>query len=99
MDGSGKEPRRVGGQMGKLANVQRAQLFEMLVHEGFADSLIEAAIRFVIGKREVATVLIGISDMEQLDQAAGYSAKGALPAEALDRLQQLWASYTAPAQP
>ncbi len=80
-----------------VEDVQRAQLFEMLVHKGYADSLIEAAIRFVIGKPEVSTVLIGISNLKQLDQAVEYGAKGPLPAEALDLLQQLWASYTAPA--
>jgi aryl-alcohol dehydrogenase-like predicted oxidoreductase len=73
-------------------DVERAQQFGALVHEGYVDSLIEAAIRFAIGKLEVSTVLIGISDMEQLEQAAEYSARGALPEAALGRLRQLWAS-------
>jgi len=74
-------------------DVQRSQLFEVLVQEGYAGSLIEAAIRFAIGKPEVSTVLIGISYMAQLEQAVEYSAKGPLPAQALERLRQIWANY------
>ena len=77
-------------------DVQRSQSFRFLIQEGYADSLIEAAIRFVIGKAEVSTVLIGISHLEQLEQAAAYIAKGPLPAEALDRLNQVWAGFAAP---
>jgi aryl-alcohol dehydrogenase-like predicted oxidoreductase len=77
-------------------DVERSQRFEALIHEGYASSLVEAAIRFAIGKPEVATVLIGISDRQQLEQAAAYAAKGALPAEALARLSQLWANGAAP---
>jgi L-galactose dehydrogenase/L-glyceraldehyde 3-phosphate reductase len=73
-------------------DVKRSHLFQFLIQDGYADSLIEAAIRFVIGKAEVSTALIGISHMEQLEQAVEYSAKGPLPAEALDRLNQVWAN-------
>jgi len=77
-------------------DVKRSQQFEVLVQEGHAGNLIEAAIRFVIGKAEVSTVLIGISDMEQLEQAVEYSTKGPLSADALDRLRRLWANDAAP---
>jgi CubicO group peptidase (beta-lactamase class C family) len=73
-------------------DVKRAQRFDVLVQGGHAGNLIEAAKRFVIGKAGVSTVLIGISDMEQLEQAVEYSTKGPLPAGALGRLRQLWAS-------
>ena len=69
--------------------MQQAQLFEALIQDGYVGGLIEAAIRFVIGKPEVATALIGISDLEQLEQAVEYSNKGALPAAALDRVPWL----------
>jgi len=78
-------------------DVKRSQRFDVLAQEGFAGNLIEAAIRFAIGKPGVSTVLIGISDMEQLEQAVEYSTKGPLPAGALDRLRQLWASDVLPA--
>jgi len=80
-------------------DVQQAQRFAVLALEGYVDNLIEAAIRFAIGKAEVATVLIGISAIEQLEQAVAYSAKGPLPAEALGRLRQLWGNDAIPARP
>ncbi|HEU5099067.1 MAG TPA: aldo/keto reductase [Roseiflexaceae bacterium] len=80
-------------------DVDQSQRFDVLVQEGYAGNLVEAAIRFAIGKAEVATALIGISDMQQLEQAAEYSAKGPLPAEALERLRQLWDGDARSVQP
>jgi aryl-alcohol dehydrogenase-like predicted oxidoreductase len=80
-------------------DVRRSHLFQFLSQEGYVGSLIEAAIRFVIGKAEVSIALIGISHMDQLEQAAGYIAKGPLPVEALDCLNQVWANYATPASP
>ena len=80
-------------------DAKRSQLFEALIHEEYVGSLIEAAIRFVIGKPEVSTTLIGISDLEQLEQAVAYSTKGPLPTGALDRLRQLWANDATPSEP
>lgn len=62
------------------------QRFAGLVQDGYVDNLIAVAIRCVIGKVEVSTMLIGIPAMEQLEQAVVYSAEGPLPAEALERL-------------
>ena len=73
-------------------DVRQARRFQPLIQAGYADSLIEAAIRFVIGKAEVATALVGVSDLEQLEQAAGAANRGALPAEALEQLRQIWAA-------
>jgi aryl-alcohol dehydrogenase-like predicted oxidoreductase len=87
----------VGGGQSFAEDAERAQRFEALVQEGYAGNLIEAAIRFVIGKAEISTLLIGISDLQQLEQAVEYSAKGPLPAGALARLRQLWAADAAPA--
>ena len=73
-------------------DVERAQRFNFLVAEGYADSLVEAAIRFVISKAEVSTTLVGISNLEQLEQAVTAANKGPLPAEALARLRGIWAN-------
>jgi L-galactose dehydrogenase/L-glyceraldehyde 3-phosphate reductase len=73
-------------------DAQQARRFEFLIQEGYAGSLVEAALRFVIGKPEVSTMLVGISDLAQLEQAAASVAKGPLPAEALDRMNQVWAN-------
>jgi aryl-alcohol dehydrogenase-like predicted oxidoreductase len=75
-------------------DVQWSQQFQFLVQEGYTGSLIEAAIRFVVGKAEVSTLLVGISDLDQLEQAAACVAKGPLSAEAFERLDQVWANPT-----
>ena len=80
-------------------DAKRSQLFEALIHEEYVGSLIEAAVRFVVGKPEVSTTLIGISDLEQLEQAVEYSTKGPLPTGALDRLRQLWDNAAIPSEP
>lgn len=67
-----------------------AQRFDALVAAGYAKSLAEAALRFVIGKPEVATTLIGLSSFEQLEQALAAASLPALPAEAIVRLQAIW---------
>jgi aryl-alcohol dehydrogenase-like predicted oxidoreductase len=67
-------------------DVERARAFQFLVDMGYVESLAEAALRFAIGKPEVSTALVGISNMEQLEQAIAAVNKGPLPTEALTRL-------------
>lgn len=73
-------------------DVRQAQRFQPLIEAGYAASLIEAAIRFAIGKAEVATALVGISELEQLEQAVNAVNQGALPTEALELLQRIWSA-------
>ena len=68
-----------------------AHVFEPLVAEGFAKSVLEAAFRFALSTDAMSTVLVGTSDISQLEFAAAAVAKGPLPAPALDRLRGLWA--------
>ncbi len=70
----------------------RAQAFHFLVAEGYADNLVEAAIRFAISKKALSTALVGISSLEQLEQALASVEKGPLAADALARLPAVWAS-------
>lgn len=72
------------------ADVARAERLQALVHEGHAESLIEAALRFVVSHDAVSTVLVGYSSLEHLETAAAAVARGPLPAAALGRLQALW---------
>ncbi len=70
------------------ADVARARRFAFLVEDGTVGNLVEAAIRFVISTPEVSTALVGISSLEQLEQAVEYANQGPLPAEALRRVHQ-----------
>lgn len=72
-------------------DVALAQHYILLIEEGYVESLVEAAIRFVIGEAEVSTTLVGISNMEQLEQAITFANRGPLPGEALARLRDIWA--------
>ncbi len=74
-------------------DVERARRLEPLMREGFADSLVEAAIRYVIAHPAVSTTLVGYSTLDQLEYAAAAANKGPLPPAALDRLAQLQRSF------
>lgn len=71
------------------ADATRARRFEALLHEGFAESLVELALRFVIADNRVTTMLVGYSNLEQLESAAAAVAKGPLPPAARERLAAL----------
>src|SRR5262249_61586975 len=68
----------------------RAHAFSPLVKEGHASSVIEAALRFAISTEAMSTVLIGTSDLSQLEFAAAAVAKGPLSEAALSRLRGIW---------
>jgi aryl-alcohol dehydrogenase-like predicted oxidoreductase len=70
-------------------DVELAKDYRFLVDEGCTGSMAEAAVRFVVSKPEISMALIGISSMEQLEQAVAYANKGGLPAEAMDRLMKI----------
>jgi L-galactose dehydrogenase/L-glyceraldehyde 3-phosphate reductase len=74
------------------ADIEHARLLEPLVREGYADSLIEASLRFAIANDAVGTVLVGYSTLEQLEYAATSINKGPLSTAALRRLAELQAS-------
>lgn len=75
------------------ADVARAQRLQVIVAEGHAGSLVEAALRFPLTSDAVSTVLLGYSSLEQLELAAAAMAKGPLSAAALARLAALWKGF------
>ena len=74
----------------------RALAFQPLVAEGYASSVVEAAFRFALTADALSTMLIGTSNLEQLEVAAAAVAKGPLPAPALERLRTIWAQIATP---
>jgi aryl-alcohol dehydrogenase-like predicted oxidoreductase len=71
------------------SDVERAHRFDMLIREGFASSLTEAAMRFTIAHDGMTTMIIGYSTLDHLEQAIAAAEKGPLPRAALDRVAQL----------
>jgi aryl-alcohol dehydrogenase-like predicted oxidoreductase len=88
----------IGSGRDYRVDVERARRLDPLVREGFADSLVEAAIRFVIAHPAVSTALVGYSTLEQLEYAAAAVNKGPLPPAALDRLKKLHDSFVGEAR-
>jgi aryl-alcohol dehydrogenase-like predicted oxidoreductase len=73
----------------------RARVFQPLVAQGHAGSLIEAALRFAITGDAMSTVQIGCSDLAQLDFAAAAVNKGPLSPAALATLNTIWGQLAA----
>jgi L-galactose dehydrogenase/L-glyceraldehyde 3-phosphate reductase len=71
-------------------DVGRARVFRGLVTDGYAASVVEAALRFPLGSDAVSTVLLGYSSLEHLEAAAAAVAKGRLASEAVARLHAGW---------
>ncbi|MGC8475907.1 MAG: aldo/keto reductase [Acetobacteraceae bacterium] len=83
-------PPPIGSAATYEADLANAEVMRTLVTEGFAASMAEAALRFVITGDGISTALIGIASVEQLAAALDAVAKGPLPAAALERLEGLW---------
>jgi len=71
-------------------DVARARALEPLVAQGHAGSVVEAALRFAITGDAMSTVLIGCSDLAQLDFAVTAVNKGPLSPAALSTLNAIW---------
>ena len=52
----------------------------------------QAALRFVLGNRDLASRVIGISTIAQLDAAVDALGRGPLPSSAVAKLEALWAN-------
>ncbi len=74
-------------------DVALAARFGFLVSEGYASTLVEAAIRFALGKNGVSTAVIGISTLGQLEEAVVAANKGPLAADIYARLAAVWGGF------
>ena len=71
-------------------DVHRAGSFHSLVTEDSVQSLVEAALRFVLSKDGISTALVGFSSLEHLEQSVEWASRGTLPASALDKISRVW---------
>ena len=77
----------IGSGQDYRKDMDRATRFGFLVDEGHVEGMVEAAIRFALGKNGVSTVLVGYSSLEK---AVAYAARGPLPEDVLGRLPEVW---------
>ena len=76
----------IGSAFSYAADVARALKFGKLVDAGFAGSLVEASLRYVISNPDLCTTLVGLSTLEQLEYADQSTKRGPLSAEALNMI-------------
>jgi aryl-alcohol dehydrogenase-like predicted oxidoreductase len=88
----------IGSGSAYRIDVERARRLEPLVREGFADSVIELAVRFVISNEAVSTALVGYSTLDHLEYAAAAVDKGPLPGAAIERIAALQNSFVGEAR-
>ncbi len=91
-------PDPIGSGSSYQTDLERARRFMPLVREGYADSLVEASLRYVIAHEAISTVLIGIATLEQFEIAARSINKGPLSPAALARVAETQASFTGEAR-
>jgi len=77
------------GGPGYAHDLARAQALAPLVRELGLDSPLELSLRFAQAHAGVSTVIIGYSDLDQLEDAIRWTARGPLPAPAVARIVAL----------
>ena len=77
-----------GGEYGD--DETKAQRLSSLI-SGDVTSLPQAAIRFALMHSGVSVVLVGFSNLGQVEEAATCSGRGPLPESSMERLRELWA--------
>lgn len=82
-------PEPIGSALRYEDDLTRAERLRVLVAEGHAGSLAEAATRFVISHPGISTVLVGMATPDEFAAALAAVEKGPLPAAALARVAAL----------
>ena len=70
-------------------NAERARALEFLKRDA-DETLAQVAVRFALMNRGVSTVLVGFSEMAQIDEAAACVGREGFSAEQLERLERLY---------
>lgn len=91
-------PAPIGSAHSYDMDLERARRLMPLVTEGFAGSLVEAAIRFAMTHKAMGTILVGMATVAEFEGSLQAVMKGPLPAAALDRLNALTAGFSGEAR-
>lgn len=83
----------IGSASTYAGDVARARRLDALVSQGFADSLVEAALRYVISNPRLTTTLVGLSTVDQFEYAVASVNKGPLPPDALALIARIQAGF------
>ena len=83
----------IGSETDYSTDVQRARQFIPLIEGGYAESLPELAIRYVISNPALPTTEIGIATLAELQQAAAAINKGPLSDDALVQIKKIQAAF------
>ncbi len=70
-------------------NAERARALEFLKRDA-DETLAQVAVRFALMNRRVSTVLVGFSEMAQIDEAVACVGREGFSAEQLERLERLY---------
>ena len=74
-------------------DIARANEFRWLQQEEYVESLLEACLRFALSNAGISSALVGYSSPQHLEQAVEFAGRGPLPAEAMERLPQVWVGF------
>jgi aryl-alcohol dehydrogenase-like predicted oxidoreductase len=88
----------IGSASSYAGDVARALRFGELIKRGFARSLVEASLRYVLSNSNLTTTLVGLSTLEQLEHAGHSAEKGPLPVEALKLISTIQQSFVGEAR-
>jgi len=86
-------PEPIGSSLAYDRDLSRARRLEPLVSEGYAESMVEAALRFPIAHPALTTMLYGIATVDEFQGGLAAGLKGPLSAKALSRLRELQAGF------
>src|SRR6516162_5429817 len=86
-------PEPIGSALSYDADVLRARRLMLLVKEGFAASLTEAATRFALSHPAMDLILVGMATPQQFEDALAAVQQGPLPPAALDQLTVLQQAF------
>jgi aryl-alcohol dehydrogenase-like predicted oxidoreductase len=88
----------IGSASTYAGDVTRAVRFGEVIKRGFAQSLVEASLRFAVSNPNLSTTLVGLSTFEQLEHAGHSAEKGPLPVEALDLISTIQQGFVGEAR-